>query len=220
MLTDHPLCPVCESEIRLFSEGFVIEKFDSTRMPLLVSMKTHVECLWVVDSFETKNQASLFIPPLLDAFPLNSSDSAGLLVVFRLKVDYELSLDDKEDILQYNPLERVLPFINLKNIADEKTRFPKHIALFVPGNSRSSNAFNTAAAAWRISSRIYDLSEYRGSNEVCVHDKILKAFLMIMDKNSNVIRSILTSLNVITTAKYFLQNPLFLFPGLGNIAMR
>ena len=49
ILTDHFLVPYGRCSIKAFTGGFVIDKINTQCLPLLISLETHVECMWSAD---------------------------------------------------------------------------------------------------------------------------------------------------------------------------
>lgn len=180
VLTDHPVMPHFEAELRTFTEGLLVEKMDGAScLPLLVSLGQHVDRVWTVDTADCLTQASkLFAPLFLKERGLPSIDvPSGIIIVFRLKGPEDLPQNAEQDAL--NPLERSLPLIGSTGAASTG-RF-RHIALIVPNESRSASAVSSALSHWRTALRMHDVQEHRGNHEVALPDAILRAVLSLLD---------------------------------------
>ena len=197
LLSDHPVMPVVDAEVRVFSEGLLIERIDSTvGLPILISIGAHVKCLWVVDSTEVTAQAFRLLPALLSTFPALLRDHCpeGKLIVLQLKTDEELQKERDEveegtgtgedsgegtmfKVLQHNLLARSYPFTSGTGSAKE----PHLLALFVPARARSSQAMSTALASWKVAARRHDVREHRGADKP-LPQTILTAFLTAIDR--------------------------------------
>jgi hypothetical protein len=226
VLFDHPVLPVADAELRVFSEGLVIERMDCSSLPVLVSIGTHVDCMWVVDTAEVSHQASQLLPPRLSTFPEVPLEE-GLLIVFRLKADFAADADaeaeDAESLsaLQYNLLARALPFT-----LDRGAHEPRLLALVVKARSRHSQAMSSVIAEWKVALRRYGLQEHKGS-DVPLPQPILRAFLTATDRlhggyADTTVRDLAPSSSetVATTAKYCLENPGLHVPVVSHMALR
>eukprot|EP01032_Pedospumella_encystans_P011063 gene11063-12896_t len=178
VLTDHPVMPHFEAELRTFTEGLLVEKIDGAScLPLLMSLGQHVDRVWTVDTADCLAQASkLFAPFFLKERGLPDIDvPSGIIIVFRLKG----SEDVEPDAL--NPLERSLPLIGSTGTGATTTGGFRHLALIVPNESRSSSAVSSALSHWRTALRMHDVQEHRGGQEVALPDAILRAVLSLLD---------------------------------------
>ena len=150
ILTDHPVVPLFEqAEVRVFSEGFLVEKLDVTSPPVMVSIGTHVERAWFVDSSECMEQVNRTWPHLKLGVLPSAEVPSGVLIVFRLKTFEEESVPAGQ-LFQYNPLERALPFLPVGSKSGDHSTAPHHIAFFVRAKSRSAAAMSAASASWRV----------------------------------------------------------------------
>ena len=175
LLTDHLVLPVVErADVRVFSEGFLVERLEVNCAPVMVSIGSHVERVWVVDSAEVMEQAARQLPAVSLALPLPDLPS-GLLVVFRLK---ELDGEAVPGLFHYNPLSKALPFLSCNGGNNDATA--RHIAFFVRTGCRAAAAMTTACAAWRVACRVNDVQEHRGA-DVGLPVGILKAFVAAID---------------------------------------
>ena len=155
MVTDNPLYPVFNADLRFFTGGFVIERIDRSPLPLLISIKSHVEVMWTVDLGDAYGVGS----HLLEEFNISTSpedDSLdGIFVILKLKRTFDLedpSLTGFEKCLQYGLWERILP-----------TLFPTgYLGFVVPSHSRAASPFNSAHHSWRDFARLYDIPDIRG----------------------------------------------------------
>lgn len=172
VLSDHPVVPHFEAEVRTFTEGFLVEKMDGAMcLPMLVSIGHHVERVWTVDIADCIQHASrLLSPAFLKERALPDIEvPTGVLVIFRLKAD-----DAESEAL--NPLQRSLPLVGCSSTAGTK-----HVALVMPSTSRSASSLTSSCAQWRVAMRMHDVQEHRGGAEVAIPDGILRAFLAVLD---------------------------------------
>lgn len=230
-LTDHPIVPHFEADLRTFTEGLLVEKMDGAMsLPILISIGHHVDRVWTVDTADCMVQASkLLSHAFLKERNLPDIDVPhGLLIIFRLK-------SDAEQADGMNPLQRSLPIVGSINGA-----FAKHIALVIPTNSRSATSMSSACSQWRTAMRMHDVQEHRGGAEVSLPDGILRAFLSALDflKEGvpNMIAATDTSgaltgdqvaaitapdfLTLASTAVSFARCPTLQLPGSGYFAMK
>jgi len=235
VLTDHPVVPHFEAELRTFTEGLLVEKMDGAScLPLLMSIGQHVDRVWTVDTADCLTQASKLLAPLfLKERQLPNIDvPSGIIIVFRLKSHEDLSPSVAGEVL--NPLERSLPLVG--TAAGEGAR---HLAVIVPNDSRSSSAVSSALGHWRTAMRMHDVQEHRGGNEVALPDSILRAVLSLLDFWSegvpNTIAATDTTSNselqsaslvagsaqaLLTTALSFAKAPTLQIPGAGYYALK
>jgi hypothetical protein len=230
VLTDHPVVPYFEAELRTFAEGFLVEKMDGAMcLPALVSIGQHVDRVWTVDSVDFMAQASkLMSPVFLKERNLPDIEvPSGLLFIFRLKAD-----DSQADGM--NPLQRTLPMIGSAGPG-----VAKHVALVVPAASRSASAMSSACNQWRVAMRMHDVQEHRGA-EVSLPDGILRAYLSALDFWKEGVPSMVaatdtsgarsssfgpeikaeSNLAMMTTALSFARHASLQVPGAGYYAMR
>lgn len=156
MLTDHPMCPVMNVDIRLFGSGFVVDRIEKELLPMLVTFGAHVQRMWTVDIGDCQAEALRDIDCTV-SLEGSLGDIEGYLVVLALK-DFSSSSPTSNEsegaatCIQYNTTERVLPsFYSCR-----------HIAFLVPTSSRHSGAFSTALRCWRDACRMNDVSDIRG----------------------------------------------------------
>lgn len=154
MLSDHPMCPHMNAEVRLFSSGVVVDRVEKDLLPMLITFGTHVEGMWTVDIGDTSAEALRRLG--YDDSLANDDCSDGYVVVLALKnfESGESQVDEQrsDSCVQYNTTERVLPsFYKCRNVA-----------FFVPTSSRHSSVFSTALRSWRTACRMHDIPEIRG----------------------------------------------------------
>lgn len=235
VLTDHPVVPHFEAELRTFTEGLLVEKMDGAScLPLLMSVGQHVDRVWTVDTADCLAQASKLLAPLFlkERHLPNIDVPSGIIIVFRLKSHEDLPPSLAGEAL-LNPLERSLPLVG--TAAGEGAR---HIALIVPNDSRSSSAVSSALGHWRTAMRMHDVQEHRGGNEVALPDSILRAVLSLLDFWSegvpNTIAATDTSSSeqlsaalvagsaqaLLATALCFAKAPTLQIPGAGYYALK
>lgn len=187
VLIDHSVMPAMEGDMRIFAEGFLVERIGHCRLPILVSIGRHVETVWVVDSSECAAQAARLVPPLQRSFTssLGMEEQpllAGLVILFKLKTEYPSpSRNDAEgaaEVLSYNPLQPIVPFSSL--IAGSSLE-SKYIALFVKSASRSSSTIIAALGDWRAAMRMHDVPEYKGAAEVRLPERFLQSYIAFID---------------------------------------
>lgn len=178
IITSHWLLPFSLSnQIRLFSEGFVIEKMETLSIPLLFSFNIHIEEHWVVSASEAISQA-LEISSFRENDKLPDFYSPdGNLVVFKLKSSFSPLNDDIHrefnTSLLYNPLSTILP-----TSAKSECQF---LAFFVPTSSRFSSAFHRASAGWRSVISALDIPSHKANSDCPLPMSICCSFLMILD---------------------------------------
>jgi hypothetical protein len=231
VLSDHPVVPHFEAELRTFTEGFLVEKMDGAMcLPVLVSIAQHVEHVWTVDAADCMGQASrLFSPAFLKDRTLPDVEvPSGMLIIFRLKAD-----DAQADGL--NPAQRALPLVG-----NSGGSVAKHVAFVVPTESRSASAMSSACSQWRTAMRMYDVQEHRGGSDVSLPDGILRAFVSLLDFWREGVPSMVAATDtsgpqggerspslvadsyraLVGTALAFAKNPTLQVPGTGYYAMR
>lgn len=181
VMTDHPLLPFINCDLRCFTSGFVIEKMTTTCLPIIISIGTHVEEMFTMDIADVLDQALHMIP----GFECPVSTPNGLFIAFKIKSNYDDSKSNKEDIKtstdydekynRYNTLERSLPLVGKC----------QHIGFFIPTGSRMSTTITTACKDWRISLRVHDIPERKGSN--CkIPIGLLRSYLTTIDAWSSI----------------------------------
>lgn len=231
VLTDHPVVPHFEAELRTFTEGFLIEKMDGAScLPLLTSIGRHVDRVWTVDTTDCVSQAAKLIAPLfLKEKGLPDIDvPAGFIIIFRLKSADQLATDGEASM---NPLEASLPLVSSN---------ARHIALIVPSSSRAFSAVTSAAGHWRTAMRMHDVQEHRGGTDVALPDGILRAVLSVLDfwsegvpntvaatdtsgdasDKQSLVLSASSYASLYGTALCFAKVPTLQIPGAGYYAMR
>jgi hypothetical protein len=92
LLTDHPLLPYTSNkgcEFKAFGGGFVIEKDNTSCVPMLVSIETHVEKMWTVDLKDVFAKSMELVQAGSGASVNDEDDGLqaeeGLIVIFQLK---------------------------------------------------------------------------------------------------------------------------------------
>jgi hypothetical protein len=178
MITDHALIPLTSTNIRLFTNGFVIEKMDTTCLPIIVSMLIHVETMWTVSAAEFLKETL----KLTDGFVPELFEPDGVVIGFKLKSNHTHSskfknndteilgfnLDDMQN--QYNMLDRALP-----NLSSE----PTMIAFYVRNDSRGASTLLSTCKEWRQALRLVDIPEKRGVTSI--PRSLLYSFLHAID---------------------------------------
>jgi len=141
ILTDHPILTHFTGDVRTFTEGFLIDKINtSSCLPILVTISTHIDRVWTIDSQDCYTQAVKLFPSIFN----NSSDHStnarrkdegtgqrdlsevsvppGIILVFRLKSsditsdgDYDRNHGDVSSgsCDRLNPLEKAMPLVGL-----------------------------------------------------------------------------------------------------------
>lgn len=89
-LTDHPLVPFASAELRPFSSGLLIEKLNTHCLPIMLSIGSHVECMWTVDLQEMLAQSAKLcnLGNLAAGSPYSIQSRnmpEGYVVIFKLK---------------------------------------------------------------------------------------------------------------------------------------
>ncbi len=236
VLTDHPVVPHFEAELRTFAEGLLVEKMDGAScLPMLVSIGQHVDRVWTVDTADCLAQASKLLAPLfLKERNLPDIDvPPGIIIVFRIKSLEDLQ-SSSESGVEFNPLQRSLPLVG--SIAS--TSGVRHIALIVPHESRSASAVSSALSHWRVAMRMHDVEEHRGGAEVALPDSILRAVLSLLDFWSEGVPNTIAATDtsrveqqsaglvatssqaLLTTALCFAKAPTLQVPGTGYYALK
>lgn len=188
VLTDHPLLPLIFTTMRPFTGGFVVERMIGSCLPILVSISTHVECVYNIDAAECLQQALALFPPRFgSAVDIIAPD--GIVIVFKLKtfgegeatvaaagadtIDFFSVKGDLQKSIQYNPLAKCLP-------ATATAAEPRYLALLLETDSRAAAALVSARQDWKVAMRMYDVPDYRGAGRK-IPAPILRAFLTAID---------------------------------------
>jgi hypothetical protein len=176
MMSDHPMCPHMNVEVRLFSSGVVVDRVEKDALPMLITFGTHVEGMWTVDIGDSSTEALRRLG--YDESFANDDHSDGYMVVLALKSfesGQSSAVDDSgsDSCIQYNTTERVLPSFY-------QCRF---VAFFVPTSSRHSAVFSTALHAWRTACRMNDIPDVRGlgSGDSALPARVLLPLLVTVD---------------------------------------
>jgi hypothetical protein len=180
VLTDHPLLPCINCNLRCYTSGFVIEKMTTTCLPIIISIGTHVEEMFTMDIADVLDQALNMIP----GFECPVNTPSGLFVAFKIKSNYDdlssnneikTSTDYDEKYNRYNTLERSLPIVGKC----------QYIGFFIPSASRLSTIITTACKDWRVALRVHDIPEKKGSN--CkIPIGLLRSYLTTIDAWSSI----------------------------------
>jgi len=199
VLSDHPLIPHFEAELRTFAEGFVVEKIDgATCLPMLISFGAHVDRVWSVDTTEFLEQAlklqsgAVLADPHLPPVEVQS----GMMMIFRLKCGDDVMVDEA-DGQSLNPLERSMPFTTRTKSKQEQQGIQgiKYIAIVVRTGMRSAAAIGAAFAEWRVGMRLNDVHEHRGVGDVTLPRSLLRAYLSLLDYWAEGISNMMTGLS-------------------------
>jgi hypothetical protein len=207
MLTDHPLVPHFDAEIRTYSEGFLVEKMDGAAcLPLLVSIGRHVDRVWTVDAADCMGQAMKVMDPLF-LKERNLPDVTvppGMLIIFRLKSDDAEAAaapqGDADPFAHQNPLERTLPLVGSEHRQAGAGAGAKHIAVFVRTGSRSATAVSSATSHWRVAMRMHDVQEHKGGADVAIPAGVLRAYLSLLDYRSEGVPSTIAATDTTATS--------------------
>lgn len=182
ILSDHPCCPVLHAnDLRLYSNGFVIETLDNSFLPVCLSIVKHVKSVHTIDIsdayYEALNSMNFALSKKND---VNLPE--GILMVFELK-QFDNDESSRDDIvenddtsnkyLQYNPFSKMLPNMSPVN----------YVALIVPSTSRYNGIFNQATFAWKSTMRMYDIPDVRGGSS-SLPPAVQYAFLASIDKRN------------------------------------
>ena len=210
----QPLLPACE--IRLFSEGFLIERAGLCRLPVLVSIGEHVERVWVADSGDVALQALALLPrPDPDLRP--PVPPQGLIIVFQLK-EMDKNGGGGSGLLPYAPFSPLL-------LSEEGGSGCRFVSLVVEAAGRGAPLLQRATAAWRVALRRHDLLEHRGTHDVRLPDTVLHSYLTYLDSlrtggladieepDGQTPAALLSSVRVS-------QSPLSLYPGAAPLSIR
>lgn len=132
ILTDHPILTHFMGDVRTFTEGFLIDKINnSSCLPILVTISTHIDRVWTIDSQDCYLQAIKLFPSIIFNDSSNSNHTTnvrnndngdrnllppGIIIVFRLKSsdiinDHDADYNSSSDSL--NPLEKAMPLVGL-----------------------------------------------------------------------------------------------------------
>jgi hypothetical protein len=180
VLTDNPLYPSFNADLRLCTGGFVIERMDKSPLPLLISIKSHVETMWTIDMGEAFTLASRLVGTELDPSASSSDSLDGLIVIMKLKTRFDTddasSVSGFESCIQYDLWNKVFPSL-----------FPcQYIALMIPSASRAASPFNSAHRSWRDFARLYDIPDLRGVRDPShpLPEAILLSYLIALNSQS------------------------------------
>jgi len=172
ILVDHPAVPAMQAEVRLFSQGLLIEKADSSRVPVLVSLSCHVSSVWVLEAADLVSQAFRAMGPGAEAAASEQVEQAlaGLFVVFQLKSDFPGG--GVGELLPYSPMAPLLPFTPSQPHDPEEN----FLALFLQSGTRAASSVVAAvSSSWKSAMRANDVAEHRGSG-ADLPDRVLRAF--------------------------------------------
>jgi hypothetical protein len=178
MVTDNPLYPVFNADLRLFSGGFVIERVDRSPLPLLISIKSHIEVMWTVDMRDAFKIGSRLLEES-NLSPSSGEDEYldGIFVILKLRKKFDLddpTLTGFEKCIQYELWDRIFP-----------TLFPTgFVGFMVPSHSRAASPFNSAHHSWRDFARLYDIPDIRGirDNLHSIPDSLFLSFHIALNK--------------------------------------
>lgn len=218
--TDHPVIPYFDADLKLFTDGFIIEKMNNSAcIPILISMENHIDRVWSIDVADFIQESTLLFPQLnhkdLDTALSSTIESSGLIIIFRLKttLSYE---GDIEHGMFLNPLERSMPLIGMKLLNKETSvsvndeQLPsvcRHIAFLIRSDSRITTSMNEACSYWRKAMRMYEIQEHKGK-DVPIPTSILLAYLSYLDdlKDSSATYNVMNNYNMKSNLKVSNQN--------------
>lgn len=166
ILTDHPILTHFTGDVRTFTEGFLIDKINtSSCLPILVTISAHIDRVWTIDSQDCYTQAVKLFPSIFNDNSDHSTNGRrkdegsgqrdlsevsippGIILVFRLKssdiiTDGDYDGDDDDYVSsgssdRLNPLEKAMPLVGL-NITHSSNK--------VKTSSSLSSATTTASS--------------------------------------------------------------------------
>ena len=188
LLTDHPLLAVVSAEVRLFTSGLIIQRFNNVPcQPVLISIANHVEAVWTVDSETCWTLASTQLPSAGEGHNIlkwtkDTTITEGIFVILQLKDKNSMTSDlqseeDKEDNKKsdayINPLESSLP-----GLVSGSCRL---VCLFVAEGGREASEVTRVLSDWRLAFRVNDIPEHRGSQDKPLPNEFLRSYLCAID---------------------------------------
>lgn len=151
--------PFAAAEFKAYSEGLLIEKLDTKCLPVLISMNSHVERMWVIDAEECLAQAIQMLKDRDVDMPDFVAPN-GNIVVFRLKI-FDEGTENADQSSHVNPLLVAVPGLS--------RREPHHIAFFISTSTRMAPSMNSACASWRNVLKANDIQVHRGGDVSIPH---------------------------------------------------
>lgn len=188
LLTDHPATPTLQVDLRLFTDGFFVDRMERLScLPFVCSFALHVERVWTIDCMDALKKASTLLP-FPSASAMEASVAAadgetllpfleapdGFLIIFRL--NSEVSGGSFENSLPF-PVDSLSR--GDQGITPSGGRV-RHVGILVR-STRGGRELRAACAEWRNSMRRHGLPEYRGGEDVAVPDSILLSFMIALD---------------------------------------
>lgn len=221
IITDHPLLPIINAEVRVYTEGLVLERLmDCTSLPVAISIGTHVEGMWTLNTAECGKQVESLLPSDLPTELRNAYMElpGGMIIVFKLR-----SFVEKEGLCgyEYNPLARALP--------DMATNLPKYLGIYIQDGSRIASTMTTVTSAWHVALRLHDIEDHRGSKGDALPEDVLRSIVTAIDSWSYISKAdaieIQQEFNInpeelLSLSKYGTHFPEQALPGMGYQLMR
>lgn len=177
LITDNPLYPCFHADLRLFTGGFLIERIDKSPLPLLISIKSHVEVMWSVDMGEAYTHGLRSVD-LDDPRSTSSELLDGIFIILKLRTDFsdaQSTFSGYEKCIQYDMWNRIFPAFFSTS----------YIGLLIPSNSRTIAPFTSAHFSWRNFARMYDIPDIRGlKGNYAIPDALLLSYLIALNQLS------------------------------------
>lgn len=208
LLTDHVTCPVINTELRLFTSGFVVERIEKLFMPAIVAFAPHISHVCTVDMSACYTLAAKNRIPGMEQLSADSKFD-GMLIIFTMKPHGAESPrsprsprgKSMEQCMKFNPMDSLLL----------GTQSTQHIAMFLPADTRSMEAVQAMRSTWRAAFRMLDIAETLGDTpEYPIPMSIVKSLLIVTDTLNMHAEEAVTSSDI---------NPVQV-PGAGYGAMR
>lgn len=178
MVTNNPMYPFFQADLRLFTGGLVVERIDKSPLALILSIKSHVEVMWSVDLGEAYTNALRLIG--IDAPSTSSELLDGIFIIFKLRTSFddvdESSLSGYEKCIQYDLWNKIFPSLLPTT----------YLGLMIPANSRASAAFTSTHFAWKNFARMYDIPDIRGLRDDIhrIPEGLLESYLTALNHQS------------------------------------
>jgi hypothetical protein len=177
MMTSHPIYPCFSSEIKLFTEGFIITKINnSISVPVIISFNSDISKLWVVDPVDWFESCSVSnfhssnnekptekIGKLLNRDNLEKIPN-GLVLIFELKTAV---------------LSHSLAGVSFGGTFEDQ----HYVTLFCQNTAeRGGSSFPFILESWKPSLRVNDIEEIKGKNAVSSVPRVLSgSFFLYLD---------------------------------------
>lgn len=191
IITDHPVLPNFDADLKLYSSGFIMERMNGqVCLPLVISFAHHVECSYSIDFQDCFQQIKeqILLPYLQQANNSNHKENlvddlmasiisevpSGYLIVYKLK---KLQNNSK-----YTAFDRLLPNFHQSANGDRHVGLCLKYSSSSTSSSSSSNSIPaTVTEHWRAAMRMYDVSEHKGK-DVKIPRALLQSFLTLLDR--------------------------------------